>query len=427
MERKNNFGSAFLKKVGGFFTKNVVLKIISVIFAMMLWGYVMMDQNPSRTKVVDGVHINIEGEADLNYRKLVVRGDKNALLDEVSVKVSTELTKYADLGVDDVVATISLKGVNAAGTYSLPINATTSEGTVLSKTPNAIDVEIDLLVSHRIPIELKTTGTIPEGYWNGQPVMAQSYLDIEGPKTDISKIAKAVCTLDISNITSSYNQSLEAVLYDADGNEVEMSVLYGQLPSVPLKMEVLPKKDVRLDIESSLMGKDNLAANYEIKGIKLSRETVTIAGEKNVIDAISSISVDKLDVSGYSQSLLTELDVVAPDGVKLVGGSTVTAYIDIAEKQGELSFTDLPIKVIGLGKRMSADLDILAADLKLLGRISLINKLSPGDVWLYVDVTDRPAGEYKLNVYVSLPNDEMLLELEKTLSLKEVTVTVKNN
>ena len=427
METKNNFGSAFLKKVGGFFTKNVVLKIISLIFAMMLWGYVMMDQNPSRTKVVDGVHINIEGEADLNYRKLVVRGDKNALLDEVSVKVSTELTKYADLGVDDVVATISLKGVNAVGTYSLPINATTSEGTVLSKTPSAVDVEIDSLVSRRVPVEIKITGAIPEGYWNSQPVMAQSYLDIEGPKTDISKIVKAVCTLDISNITSSYNQSLEAVLYDTDENEVEMSVLYGQLPSVSLKMEVLPKKEVPIDVEGSLMGKDNLAANYEIKSMKLSQETVTIAGEKSVIDAISSISADQLDVSGYSQSLLTELDLVAPDGVKLVNGSTVTVYLDIAEKQNELSFEDLPIQVIGLGKRMSAELDVSAADLKLIGRVSLINKLNPSDVSLYVDVTDRPEGEYKLSVYVSLPSDEMLLELEKTLSLKEVTVTVKNN
>lgn len=427
MERKNSFGFAFLKKVGVFFTKDVILKVISVIFAMMLWGYVMMDQNPSRTKQVDGVHINIEGEADLNYRKLVVRGDKNALLDEVSVKVSTELTKYADLGVDDVVATISLKGVNSAGTYSLPINATTSEGTVLSKTPSNIDIEIDSLVSRRVPVELKTIGTIPQGYWNSQPVLAQSYLDIEGPKTDISKIVKAVCTLDISNITSSYNQSLEAALYDADGNEVEMSVLYGQLPAVSIKMEVLPKKDVPLDIESSLMGKDSLAANYEIKGIKLSQETVTIAGEKSAIDAISSISAEQLDVSGYSQSLLTELELVAPDGIKLVSGNTVTVYIDIAEKQNELSFTDLPIQVIGLGKRMSAELDISAADLKLIGRISLINKLNPADVSLYVDVTDRPAGEYKLNVYVSLPSDEMLLELEKTLSIKEVTITVKNS
>lgn len=427
MERKNKLGSALLKKLGGFFTKNVVLKIISLLFAMMLWGYVMMDQNPSRTKIVDGVHINIEGEADLNYRKLVVRGDRNALLDEVSVRVSTQLTKYADLGVDDVVATISLKGVNAAGTYSLPINATTSEGTVLSKTPNSVSVEIDSLVSRRIPVELKVIGTIPDGYWSSQPVLGQSYLDIEGPKTDISQIVKAVCTLDVSDIVTNHNQSHDAVLYDKDGNEVEMSVLYGQLPSISVKMDVLPKKDVPIDFEGSLMGVDSIAKNYEIKSIKLSRETVTIAGEKSVLDKITSISTAQLDVSGYSQSVLTELDLVAPDGVKLVGGNNVTVYVDIAEKQGELSISGLPIQIRGLGKRMSAELDISTADLSLLGRISLINKLSPKDVSLYIDVTDRQAGEYKLSVYVLLPSDEMLVELEKLLSVKEVTVTIKNN
>ena len=70
-------------------------------FAMLIWGYVMMTQNPMRVKVVQNVPVNIEGEADLTTRKLIICGDRAALLEDISVRVRTELTSYADLSASE--------------------------------------------------------------------------------------------------------------------------------------------------------------------------------------------------------------------------------------------------------------------------------------------------------------------------------------
>jgi YbbR domain-containing protein len=38
-----------------FFTKNTALKVIALVFALLLWGYVLTDQKPVRTKIVPEV------------------------------------------------------------------------------------------------------------------------------------------------------------------------------------------------------------------------------------------------------------------------------------------------------------------------------------------------------------------------------------
>jgi YbbR domain-containing protein len=43
---------AVLAGLKNFFTKNIALKIIALVFALLLWGYVLTDQKPVRTKIV---------------------------------------------------------------------------------------------------------------------------------------------------------------------------------------------------------------------------------------------------------------------------------------------------------------------------------------------------------------------------------------
>lgn len=41
MERKNKVFAIILRGVKNFFTKNIMIKVVSLIFAMILWGYVL--------------------------------------------------------------------------------------------------------------------------------------------------------------------------------------------------------------------------------------------------------------------------------------------------------------------------------------------------------------------------------------------------
>ena len=71
MKRKNVF-KAVLASFKGFFTRNLGLKIVALVFAILLWAYVLVALNPVRSKSIDDVPITLEGHTDLLSRNLIL-------------------------------------------------------------------------------------------------------------------------------------------------------------------------------------------------------------------------------------------------------------------------------------------------------------------------------------------------------------------
>lgn len=424
MINKDKLSSAFRKGLKDFFTKSIVLKIFSLLFAMLLWGYVLMSEDPVRTKTITDVSVNIEGEADLIARKLVLSGNK--ALDNVAVKVRIALTGYADLTADDITATISLAGCNEKGEYELTVNAASANGTIYSITPAKMSVSVDDLVTRRIPIEVTTTGEMPDGYWADTLSVSRNEIDIEGAYDSLMDISKAVANVDLSACTDSINTSMLLSLVNSEGETVDSSVLIGTLPSVTVRMDVLPMKTVPIDVESALLGTDSLPDNYEMvsNGINGSR-SVRIVGDADVLEEINSLSIEPVDISGRKESLLEDVPIIVPEGVTLLDGDTVSLYVNIREKSSSVTYVELPISIEGLTRGLKATLNIQNVDAVLTGRISLINALERRDVEIYIDLSGMTAGRYDVPLTVRIADEDANMTLTSTLSTESVTVTIE--
>ena len=81
MKRKMISSSALLNKLKGFFTRNLGLKIVALVFALLLWAYVLVALNPVRTKSINGVTITLEGYTDLLSRNLILVNSDLGLAD----------------------------------------------------------------------------------------------------------------------------------------------------------------------------------------------------------------------------------------------------------------------------------------------------------------------------------------------------------
>ena len=66
------FFASLWEKLKGMFTKNLGIKISAVVFALLLWAYVLVVLNPVRTKLIDKVPISLEGYNDLLSRNLIL-------------------------------------------------------------------------------------------------------------------------------------------------------------------------------------------------------------------------------------------------------------------------------------------------------------------------------------------------------------------
>lgn len=426
--KKSRFWEMLKQGLKSFFTKNIAIKVLSLMFAILLWGYVLMTQNPPRVKTVTDVTVSIEGEADLTTRKLTLRGDRAALLEDVSVRVRTELTSYADISADDITASINLSRITSTGKHTVRIHAKSSSGDVVSVSPSEIEVEIDTLTTRNIPIEIHEEGELPEGYWAGDVQLDSATVLLEGPGTDLAKIVKAVGTIDLTNRTESLNQSIMLALYDKEGNVVESSILFGGMPTVVAKQEILPSKLVPIDVDGAIIGREELPENFEIAsyGTSLESTLVRIVGDADVIQKIESLSLEPVDVTGCTESIQQELAINVPEGVRIIGADSVNLQVTIREKTAVLELTELPIEIVGLARKQTATLSQKLANVTFSGRVSLLAGITRGDVKVYADVTGLAAGTHDVKLALQIDGEDVPSDLQYEFTTDEtIQVTIE--
>lgn len=423
--KKNDIGAIILNWLKGFFTKNLALKIVSLLFAMLIWGYVMVEVNPKRVKTITDVPISFSGESSLHDRGLAVRGDRDDILRNVTVRVKVQLTDYTGLDASDISASVSLRPVNKADTYKLKIDATSSLGTVENVSPSEITIEVDELATMLVPIDVEYSGELPDGYWKSEPTLASQSIKVSGPRDDVSTISKAICTIDLEDRTTSYNEAILLKYVDKNGDEIDTALFLDTLPSVVVKMDVMRIVELPINAADAVLGADALPANYEVYDVVATPPTVRVVGSENALSGLTGIKIENIDVSGSTSSVQQNVVITAPEGTTLLDDPNITVYVGIREKQDSAQFKGVPIETKGLGKKLTAELSAAECDVNITGRTSLMKLLRRKDVSVYVDLTGLTAGTYKITPMVSLASKEMQTDLQWTVSLPEVTVTIK--
>ena len=421
-----DWGARIGASLKSFFTRNLALKIISLIFAMLFWGYVMMETDPDRVKTVSNVPVSFEGESELLSKNLTVRGDRSALLPKVVVQVSTKLTKYSSVNASSITATVSLKAISKPDTYKLDINAIARDGTAVKVIPSQIVLEVDELAARTVPIEAEYVGSLPEDYWRAEPTLSTQSLILRGAAEDVSRVVKAVCPITLSDRTTGYNESVGITLLDEAGETVSSSLFIDTLPSVVVKMDILKTAVLNVDAAASVLGMDALPANYEVVDIVSTPPQVRVAGSEEALAGLTSIQPAQLDVSGQTTSVLQTLTLQVPDNVLLLDDPEVNVFVDIREKTESRFFAGMNIEVRNLGRKLDVTLSQAICDITIEGRLSLIRKLDRGDVTIYVDAAGLGVGQYVAPVLVALPGGNMTSELTYTLSEETATLTIRD-
>lgn len=330
---KNDIGTIILNWLKGFFTKNLALKIVSLLFAMLIWGYVMVEVNPKRVKTITDVPVSFSGESSLHDRGLAVRGDRDDILRNVTVRVKVQLTDYTGLDASDISASVSLRPVNKADTYKLKIDATSSLGTVENVSPSEITIEVDELATMLVPIDVEYSGELPEGYWKSEPTLASQSIKVSGPRDDVSTISKAICTINLEDRTTSYNEAILLKYVDKNGDEIDTALFLDTLPSVVVKMDVLRIVELPINAAEAVLGADALPANYEVYDVVATPPTVRVVGSESALSGLTGIQIENIDVSGSSSSVQQNIEITAPEGTTLLDDPNITVYVGIRENR----------------------------------------------------------------------------------------------
>lgn len=393
----------FLKVLWKMCRSNLVLKIVAVLFAVVLWSYVLSQTNPVRVKDVEDVLVAGENMASLVAKDLAISGDLTEILSSVDIRVSISQNDLKNLNNKNARAYVDFSTISGPGTYPLDIKVDLPYGQLIEVNPSKVTLKVDKNKTRPIPVNVITEGSVPAGYYAYDPAISPGIINIQGAMTYVQKVVSARCIVNLDGLTEGYSKSSEVELLDADGNVVDPAPFSGQLPSVIVNLSVLPVKEVDVDVLGSIVGQNSLAPGYEITNTSCNPSKVRIVGEKPLLEGISSIELFPFSVAGSNTDVITLVSFAPPEGVTVLGADKAEVTVNIREKTGQKTYKNVAIKTKNLSSGLAASISPSSVDVTVLAGESLMSKLLRSKIVPYVDLDGLTEGTYSLKIYFELP------------------------
>ena len=295
---------------------NLPAKIAAIIVAIVLWLYVMNDQNPA----IDGsytVPVTIENAPD-GYLM-------NASADTVTIRVRAPRSFFVAADRNDFHARVNLADFTE-GDKDYTVETTIPYGfDLLSVSPDKVMVNLDRLVQKTLKAELTISGSPAAGFTVDKIVQDSEAATVEGPRSLVNQVVHIVGHINLNGQSSNYTSNVTLFALNADGREVAGVTLTPSSMGVTVS---LARGLSRKVVEVQAKAQSDLPPQLKLEGITVEPARIEIAGAEDVISKISSISTEEFSLANVRETEKRQVQLALPSGVT-VTNPNVTVEIKV--------------------------------------------------------------------------------------------------
>lgn len=349
-------------------TRNLGLKLASLLLAFVLWFLVAQIYDPKDTVTFNNIQVRLINTELLDEEGKVYEVLDNSNLVRVTVTGPQSIVK-SELRRSDIVAEADMSKLTDINTIAITYYCEniSNDSVEIKGNHDSVRLNVEDKTSKWIKLESNTIGDVASGYMIGNVTLDQTNIEVTGPKSAISQVDHAGVDINVTDSTTSLSANVDIKLYDADDNELVLESVKKNVDSAYMTVEVLATKEVPVEIEYMGVPEDGYMATGEVES---SVPTVRIAGTASTLVGISAITVpeDRMNITGQSDNLvdIINLKEYLPANVRLAdksfdGKITATVYIEpIVSK--DLTVAAENISVTGVPDGMEAEITSTAEE-----------------------------------------------------------------
>ena len=349
-------------------TRNLGLKLASLLLAFVLWFLVAQIYDPKDTVTFNNIQVRLINTELLDEEGKVYEVLDNSNLVRVTVTGPQSIVK-SELRRSDIVAEADMSKLTDINTIAITYYCEniSNDSVEIKGNHDSVRLNVEDKTSKWIKLESNTIGDVASGYMIGNVTLDQTNIEVTGPKSAISQVDHAGVDINVTDSTTSLSANVDIKLYDADDNELVLESVKKNVDSAYMTVEVLATKEVPVEIEYMGVPEDGYMATGEVES---SVPTVRIAGPVSTLVGISAITVpeDRMNITGQSDNLvdIINLKEYLPANVRLAdksfdGKITATVYIEpIVSK--DLTVAAENISVTGVPDGMEAEITSTAEE-----------------------------------------------------------------
>lgn len=374
-----------------FLSKNLGLKILSLLFTLLLFSTANKDVS---LRKVFTVPLQVLGEEILAERELFVYPTPP---ETIKVTLRGGSTALQNINAQDLKATIDLSDVETKGPKELPVEVTGFLPNVKLEEI-AVNINVDDLLSKTVPIKVTYTEQLQDQYARRYIAQSDDKAYLTGPAEVVESIAQGsvLVTADMLKDDDGYfKKTLGIQWMDDQGRPVDSEIIKSSVQFIEVTM--YPEKEVPVYV--NLEG--DAADGYRITDVAAMPQTLRICADPQTLAQIERIETRAVDVEGLTSNKNQLVSLMEYDGVYL--GLGQPSQVEVRVKVEALSirtFEITEIDPINLPDEYEATVMPESVTVTLKGLASVLDALTEEDLYAEVDMTDAVRGTRKYTVTV---------------------------
>ncbi|MGN0297590.1 MAG: YbbR-like domain-containing protein [Lachnospiraceae bacterium] len=312
-------------KIKEILSNNLVLKISSIVIAIVLWAVIFYKVDPAEeiTIAVPIEYLNMNlveaqnlyvSEKPSNINIIVTcRSTKKQDISASLFKAECDLAKrYGDSDTEKAVK-VDVRVVE---------NSKAIEKWEYTSSGPYVDIKVEEIVTRSISIEIASEGSLPEGYELSETGLqvTPSSVQVKGPVSALSNISNACINVDLSELTDDTTSLTANILFvDANGRRTSLSSsVECNVSTAKVSWQLLKTQTVSITY-GGITGE--VANGYRYSGVSIEPDSVALIGLKAALAGVHSIVIpeDVFNIEGAQEDCVFEIDITQylPSGVTL--------------------------------------------------------------------------------------------------------------
>lgn len=366
------------------------------------------------------------------------RADQSQTLDDVPVEIRIDEQNYVVSGVPQFV-TVSLQGSPGnltplalqrnfdvfvdlqgleEGDHVVELQHNISNDLTVFIEPKTIEVTIEERASEEFAVvaDFINEDKMAPGYELVDYTLEPATVTITSSRSIIDQIGIVKVYVNLEGLDSSINnRELPVNVYDTQGNELTVRVAP---ENIQISAEVdNPSKSVPVSVETT----GELPEGYALNSISANVDEVEVFSTSEVLDGISELSTEAIDLSEITESGTIDAQLSLPEGVNVPDMETIEVTVDVEQT---FVFEGLTIEEENLpdGQAVTfVEPETAEMDVTVTGSEADIKGLTADDIRIFIDLSDLEPGEHQIPITIEGPD---LDDITITGELEEVTIAI---
>jgi len=386
----------------------ILTKIFYVVFALVvslaLWLYVEITENDRRRFEISGIEIGFKNEDVLRDKGLLIT---SWVPEQLSLTFEASRSDISRLAVPGALTVeVDLSSISSAGTTTLAYEIVYPQGVninaveLFSRSASMITLMVDRIMERQIPVRVNYTGGTASGELISEAVEYDPHsITVWGPEKVVSRIHHVRVPIFVENLTTTYTNDLEFVLFDENDEELDESlwesVTFSQ-ETIRVTIPIREIKDVPLTVAIShgaSTSDANINWNAEPRFIKVS-------GDPEVIRDLNNIMLGTIDMLSFGITDTVTFPIILPNHITNISGET-EALVNVEVLGLDIAFRSTSIlQIINTPPGYRADILTQSVDVRIRGAADDLALVSSMNIRVVADLTEQSSGTARVSAKV---------------------------